>query len=90
MSPKLLLRPARAPAPQEPLAINAHTWNLHYGSVQCDVYPHMLMEQALERHHTQAVQATPVRRRHFWRRVPLAVAGLVAVAAIGWLTGPGA
>ncbi len=81
MSVKRFLSPRRpAPASDDVLAINSRTWHQYYSTVQSDVYPHMLLEQAMERREARAWQA---RRQRPLRWVLLAT--LVVAGAVWWL-----
>jgi hypothetical protein len=69
MSVKPLFSRRRAADAGDPLAINSRTWHQYYATVQSDVYPHMLLEQAMERRQERAMRA---RRRRPLRQVLLA------------------
>ncbi len=49
MTMKTLFASRREVEKADPLAINSRTWHQYYSTVQSDVYPHMLLEQAMER-----------------------------------------
>lgn len=82
MSVKRFLSPhRREPASDDVLAINSRTWHQYYSTVQSDVYPHMLLEQAMERREARAWQA---RRQRPLRWVLL---GTLLVAGVAWWIG---
>jgi hypothetical protein len=81
MSVKRFLRPQRRePARAAVPGMDARTWQQHYSTVQSDVYPHMLLEQAMQRRETRAWQP---RRQPPLRWVLL---GALLVAGVaGWI-----
>ena len=80
MSMKTLFASRREVEKADPLAINSRTWHQYYSTVQSDVYPHMLLEQAMERRQVRAMQAR--RRRPLRWMLPGAL--LLAGVAIWW------
>lgn len=60
----------------DPLEINSRSWHQYYATVQSDVYPYMLLDQALERRQTRALHA----RRQRWLRRVLMVSLVLGVA----------
>lgn len=81
MRVKPLLSSRRTAEAADPLAINSRTWHQYYSTVQSDVYPHMLLEQALERRQVRAMRAR--RRRPLRWMLPGALLLLAGLAA--WL-----
>ena len=81
MPVKPLFASRRATEAADPLAINSRTWHQYYSTVQSDVYPHMLLEQAMERRQERVMKA---RRRRPLLWVLMASLLLLAGAA-AWL-----
>lgn len=73
----------RAGAPDDALAINAETLHQYYSTVQYDIYPQQLLDEALDRRQARALEA---RRRpltlRWWVVVLLALTVLAAAAAL--------
>lgn len=80
MTIKPLFASRRATEAADPLAINSRTWHQYYSTVQSDVYPHMLLEQAMERRQERVMKA----RRRPWRWGLMASLLLLAGSAV-WL-----